>query len=135
MRLRRPVPGHPGPAVGEKTIGSRARPGAGTHARRGPRPPRGGGRRRLRGRSRGRRVTSVPDDAGARASIAGRLDSTLVVVAGAGTGKTTALVGRIVELVRSGRAPLREIAAITFTEAAAAELRQRIRTRLDEVAA
>ncbi len=50
-----------------------------------------------------------------------------MVVAGAGTGKTTALVNRIMELVRSGRATLREIAAITFTEAAAAELRQRIR--------
>jgi len=78
-------------------------------------------------------VTALHDDAAARASIANELDSTLVVVAGAGTGKTTALVGRIVELVRSGRASLREIAAITFTEAAAAELRQRIRARIDEV--
>jgi ATP-dependent exoDNAse (exonuclease V) beta subunit len=40
-----------------------------------------------------------------------------------------------VELVRSGRASLREIAAITFTEAAAAELRQRIRDTINEVAA
>jgi len=70
----------------------------------------------------------------ARASIRSELDTTLVVVAGAGTGKTTALVGRIVELVRSGRASLREIAAITFTEAAAAELRQRIRERIEQVA-
>ena len=54
-----------------------------------------------------------------------------MVVAGAGTGKTTALVGRIVELVRSGRASLREIAAITFTEAAAAELRQRVREKIE----
>ena len=79
-------------------------------------------------------MTSLDHDTRARASIAGELDSTLVVVAGAGTGKTTALVGRIVELVRSGRAALREIAAITFTEVAAAELRQRIRARIDEVA-
>ena len=57
-----------------------------------------------------------------------------MVVAGAGTGKTTALVGRIVELVRSGQASLREIAAITFTEAAAAELRQRVREKIEEVA-
>jgi len=80
-------------------------------------------------------VTSLHDDARARATIGSELDTTLVVVAGAGTGKTTALVGRIVELVRSGRAALREIAAITFTEAAAAELRQRIRDKIDEVAA
>jgi ATP-dependent helicase/nuclease subunit A len=80
-------------------------------------------------------VTSVHDDGPARDHIQAALDSTLVVVAGAGTGKTTALVGRIVELVRSGRATLREIAAITFTEAAAAELRQRIRDQIDEVAA
>ncbi len=79
-------------------------------------------------------MTARREDARARATIAGDLDSTLVVVAGAGTGKTTALVGRIVELVRSGRAALREIAAITFTEAAAAELRQRIRDKIDEVA-
>jgi ATP-dependent exoDNAse (exonuclease V) beta subunit len=78
-------------------------------------------------------MTAVHDDDYARARIRSELDSTLVVVAGAGTGKTTALVGRIVELVRSGRAALREIAAITFTEAAAAELRQRIRDMLNEV--
>jgi ATP-dependent exoDNAse (exonuclease V) beta subunit len=80
-------------------------------------------------------VTSVHGDSEARERIRSALDSTLVVVAGAGTGKTTALVGRIVELVRSGQAPLREIAAITFTEAAAAELRGRIREQIDEVAA
>ena len=79
-------------------------------------------------------MTTLHEDALARASIAGELDSTLVVVAGAGTGKTTALVGRIVELVRSGRAALREVAAITFTEAAAAELRQRIREKIAAVA-
>jgi hypothetical protein len=69
-------------------------------------------------------------DAGARSRIAEDLDANLVVIAGAGTGKTTALVGRIVALVRSGT-PLREIAAITFTEAAAAELRERIRAALE----
>ena len=77
---------------------------------------------------------TVGDD-DARTRIRAELDTTLVVVAGAGTGKTTALVGRIVELVRSGRASLREIAAITFTEAAAAELRQRVREKIEEVAA
>ncbi|HUO48228.1 MAG TPA: UvrD-helicase domain-containing protein, partial [Acidimicrobiales bacterium] len=65
------------------------------------------------------------DDTEARKRIAAELDTSLVVVAGAGTGKTTALVGRILELVKTGT-PLRELAAITFTEAAAAELRARL---------
>jgi len=69
------------------------------------------------------------DDAPARARIASDLDASLVVVAGAGTGKTTALVGRVLELVAAG-SPLRELAAITFTEAAAAELRARLRHAL-----
>lgn len=72
-------------------------------------------------------------DAAAREAVATRLDETLFVEAGAGTGKTTALVGRILALVESG-IDMRGIAAITFTEAAAAELRERIRTAL-EVAA
>ena len=74
-------------------------------------------------------------DEAVRRRIESELDATLMVVAGAGTGKTTALVGRIVQLVRSGRAALGEIAAITFTEAAAAELRQRVRDRIEEEAA
>ncbi|MGH9299732.1 MAG: UvrD-helicase domain-containing protein, partial [Acidimicrobiales bacterium] len=74
-------------------------------------------------------------DAVARHSIATNLDATLFVEAGAGSGKTTALVGRIAGLVASGKAPIQSIAAITFTEAAAAELRVRVRERLAEVAA
>ena len=53
------------------------------------------------------------------------LDSTLLVEAGAGSGKTSVLAGRIVMLLASGRAPA-GIAAITFTEAAASGLRQRV---------
>jgi len=70
-------------------------------------------------------------DHDARSRIAGDLAANLMVVAGAGTGKTTALVGRIVELVRSGTASLREIAAITFTEASAAELREHVRSAIE----
>ena len=71
-------------------------------------------------------------DTAARLRIREELDTTMVVVAGAGTGKTTELVQRIVRLVASGSARLRDIAAITFTEAAAAELRERIRLALGE---
>jgi ATP-dependent exoDNAse (exonuclease V) beta subunit len=72
-------------------------------------------------------------DAEARLAVATRLDQTLFVEAGAGTGKTTALVGRIQALVEQG-VDMRGIAAITFTEAAAAELRHRVRAALEEAA-
>jgi hypothetical protein len=55
------------------------------------------------------------------------LHETLFVEAGAGTGKTHELVQRVVHLVLDDGIPLSAIAAITFTEAAAAELRDRIR--------
>jgi len=70
-------------------------------------------------------------DAAARRRITGSLDETLFVEAGAGSGKTRALVDRIVALVTTGTAELTEIAAITFTEKAAAELRDRVRRQLD----
>ncbi|HLI14778.1 MAG TPA: UvrD-helicase domain-containing protein [Acidimicrobiales bacterium] len=74
-------------------------------------------------------------DAAARERVRACLDETLFVEAGAGTGKTGALVGRVLALVRTGRAPIEEIAAITFTEAAAAELRERLQRALAEEAA
>jgi ATP-dependent exoDNAse (exonuclease V) beta subunit len=70
-----------------------------------------------------------PGDQPARDEIATRLDVTLFVEAGAGTGKTAALVDRVVALVEAG-VPVDGIAAITFTEKAAAELRDRIRAEL-----
>jgi ATP-dependent exoDNAse (exonuclease V) beta subunit len=63
------------------------------------------------------------------------LDRTLFVEAGAGTGKTTQLVGRIEHLVLDAGVPLADIAAITFTEAAAAELQDRIRVRFERTMA
>ena len=74
--------------------------------------------------------SAQPVDAAARGRIRGELGATLFVEAGAGTGKTTELVARIVALVGSG-AELSTIAAITFTEAAAAELRERVRMALE----
>ncbi len=70
-------------------------------------------------------------DTEARRIISGDLDATLFVEASAGTGKTTSLVQRVVNLVASGSATLNRIAAITFTEAAAAELRDRVRAGLE----
>ena len=78
--------------------------------------------------------TAEDADAAARAEVRTNLTDTLFVEAGAGTGKTSALVDRIVALVRSG-VPMRSIAAITFTEKAAAELRYRVREELERHAA
>jgi len=72
-------------------------------------------------------------DQAARIRIGTDLGSTLFVEAGAGTGKTSALVNRIVELVVSG-VPMEHIAAITFTDRAATELRDRVRRRLEHLA-
>ena len=60
------------------------------------------------------------------------LDQTLFVEAGAGTGKTTALVERVKSLVLDADVALEHIAAITFTEAAASELRDRIRVAFEK---
>ncbi len=75
-------------------------------------------------------AVTAPPDAAERSRIAADLDATLFVEAGAGAGKTSALVARIVNLVRSG-VPITGVAAITFTEKAAAELRSRTRQRLE----
>ncbi len=74
----------------------------------------------------------TPTDNAARKRIENSLDETLFVEAGAGTGKTTSLVARIVRLISSGAATLNRVAVITFTEAAAAELRDRIREELEK---
>ena len=76
----------------------------------------------------------LPTDEAARQAVRTRLDATLFVEAGAGTGKTTELVRRVVNLVRAG-ASIARTAAITFTEKAAAELRDRIRIELERAAA
>ncbi|MDD9369532.1 MAG: UvrD-helicase domain-containing protein [Acidimicrobiales bacterium] len=74
----------------------------------------------------------TPPDQSDRDRITDRLGETLFVEAGAGSGKTRALVERIVRLVTTGTAGLDAIAAITFTEKAAVELRDRVRRRLDD---
>ena len=66
-----------------------------------------------------------------RDAIEDELNSTLFVEAGAGSGKTTALVARVKSLLDTGVA-MENIAAITFTEKAAAELKNRLREKLSE---
>ena len=77
----------------------------------------------------------TPADSEERRVITQELDDTIFVEASAGTGKTTSLVQRIVNLVVSGKTTMDRIAAITFTELAAAELRDRVRQELEKATA
>jgi ATP-dependent exoDNAse (exonuclease V) beta subunit len=61
----------------------------------------------------------------------GSLQETIYAGAGAGTGKTQALVERIANLFTIGGVKAENIAAVTFTVAAASELRQRVREELE----
>ena len=76
----------------------------------------------------------TPIDQAARDQIRLSLDETMFVEAGAGTGKTTSMVSRVVNLVGSGAATVDRIAAITFTNSAASELQERIREELERAA-
>jgi ATP-dependent helicase/nuclease subunit A len=58
-----------------------------------------------------------------------RRDGSLLVRAGAGTGKTTVLVERFVRAVTEDGIDVEQVLAITFTEKAAAEMRSRVRSR------
>jgi ATP-dependent helicase/nuclease subunit A len=70
-----------------------------------------------------------------RESIRRDLDVTMMVEAAAGTGKTTWLVTRIVELIRTGRCTVDTLAATTFTVKAAAQLRERLQEALEKALA
>ena len=70
-----------------------------------------------------------------RDKAAGDLSSSYIVEAAAGTGKTTLLVSRILNLIRQGKALPEEIVAITFTERAAAELKMKLQESLQKLIA
>ena len=53
-------------------------------------------------------------------------DGPLLIIAGAGTGKTTVVTERIKYLISSGRAKPQEILALTFTEKASREMEERV---------
>jgi ATP-dependent helicase/nuclease subunit A len=68
---------------------------------------------------------AIPDRDARRRAVTD-FEANLVVLAGAGTGKTSLLVERVLNAIGSGHVDLRELAAITFTEKAAAEMRLRV---------
>ena len=77
-----------------------------------------------------------PCDGPIRSRVTTDLTTTYLLEAGAGTGKTRVLVDRYVQCVLDpdlGSGDARAVAAITFTEKAAGELRQRIREKLERL--
>ena len=66
-----------------------------------------------------------------QAAAAFTLDRHLSVTAGPGSGKTTVLVERYLEILRTQKVSVDNIVAITFTNRAANEMRQRVRTKID----
>jgi DNA helicase-2/ATP-dependent DNA helicase PcrA len=74
------------------------------------------------------RKSFVPDDRQREAIEHGA--GPMLVVAGAGTGKTSVLIHRIARLVEEGHAQPEEILTLTYTLNAAAEMRDRVRARL-----
>src|ERR1044072_7920226 len=68
-----------------------------------------------------------------QAIAAHTLDRHLSVTAGPGSGKTTVLVERYLEILRTQNVSVDNIVAITFTNRAANEMRERVRSRIDEL--
>lgn len=67
----------------------------------------------------------------AQAEAANTLEGPLLILAGAGAGKTKTLVERVSNLVKKGINPA-EILAITFTNKAAGEMRERVHSALED---
>jgi ATP-dependent helicase/nuclease subunit A len=84
---------------------------------------------------------SKPIDNEIRELAVSELDKNIVVTAGAGTGKTTLLVNRMLHLLLGHRrfqkeeSPILKIVAMTFTEKAASEMKVRLMGELEKIVA
>ena len=79
-------------------------------------------------------VSKALKDDGARRDAISLHDRSILVEAGAGSGKTAVMAGRIAAMLAEGVAP-RYIAAVTFTELAASELLSRVREFVADLSA
>jgi ATP-dependent helicase/nuclease subunit A len=77
---------------------------------------------------------NTPPDQAERNLITSELDKTMLVEAAAGTGKTTAMIGRMVALLAAGKCRTDTLAAVTFTRKSTAELRARFQIDLEKAA-
>ncbi|TXL61977.1 ATP-dependent helicase [Aeromicrobium terrae] len=77
-----------------------------------------------------RQLLGIPFSAEQMAAITAPLTAPGVIVAGAGSGKTTVMAARVVWLVGHDEVPPGQVLGLTFTKKAAAELGHRVRTSL-----
>jgi DNA helicase II / ATP-dependent DNA helicase PcrA len=80
------------------------------------------------------KLLRLPPPTDEQAAIVAHPVKPLLVVAGAGSGKTETMASRVVWLVANGYAHPGEILGLTFTRKAAGELSHRVRTRLGQLA-
>jgi DNA helicase-2/ATP-dependent DNA helicase PcrA len=77
------------------------------------------------------RLLGLPEPTAEQAAVIGAPPRPLAVIAGAGSGKSETMAARLVWLVANGLVRPERVLGLTFTRKAAAELGQRVRTRLD----
>lgn len=74
---------------------------------------------------------NLPVDHEMRERLTSCFDRNFIVEASAGSGKTTVLVERLVQMLATGACKVNELAALTFTRKAAGEMRSRFFVRLE----
>jgi len=73
-----------------------------------------------------------PEDEKYRQIILNNLNDSMLVEAGAGSGKTTSLVQRMLALIASGKCTVDKMVAVTFTRKASAELKGKFQIALEK---
>ncbi|MBV2362734.1 UvrD-helicase domain-containing protein [Streptomonospora nanhaiensis] len=81
------------------------------------------------------RLLGQPEPTAEQAAVISAPLGPAVVVAGAGSGKSETMAGRVVWLVANGLVRPEHVLGLTFTRKAAAELAERVRRRLDQLRA
>src|SRR5580700_2312071 len=79
------------------------------------------------------RLLRMPEPTQEQAAVIGAPLGPLAVIAGAGSGKSETMAARLVWLVANGKVRPDRVLGLTFTRKAAAELADRVRSRLDRL--